>query len=79
MPARPPLTRADLVAIQDRNPGSSDVRALLWEVKRLRALVLRADQLTKVLSNIGRSQGMVLDGLRAELEGEPCVAEFPRL
>jgi hypothetical protein len=35
-----PLTRADLVAIQERNPESADVRTLLWEVKRFRALAL---------------------------------------
>ena len=75
---RPKLTRADLQAIRERS-DSPDVRTLLWEIKRLRGLVLRADQLTRVLGNIGGAQGMVLDGLRAELEGEPCVAEFPRL
>jgi hypothetical protein len=75
---RPKLTRADLQAIRERS-DSPDVRTLLWEIKRLRGLVLRADQLTRVLDNLGGSKGMILDGLRAELEGEPCVAEFPRL
>ena len=79
MPIRSPLSRSDLVAIQARNPNNSDVIALLWEIKRLRGIVLRADQLTKVLGSLGGSQGMVLSGLRAELEGEPCVAEFPKL
>lgn len=64
---------------EHRNPDLADVRVLLWEIKRLRGLVLRADQLTKVLGNMGRAQGMILDGLRAELEGEPCVAQFPGL
>lgn len=44
---KPPLTRADLVAIQERNPGSADVRALLWEVKHFRALALYVDQLQR--------------------------------
>ena len=79
MSTRQRLTRVDLVAIQERNGGNADVRALLWEVKRLRGLVLRADHLVKVLGSMGGAQGMILDGLRAELEGEPCVAEFPRL
>ena len=35
------LKKDDLKAIQDRNPDSPDVRALLWEVARLRALALR--------------------------------------
>lgn len=73
-----PLTKADLQAIQDRN-DSPDVRALLWEIKRLRGIVLRADQLQRLLGDVGGSQGMVLAGLRGELENEPCVQEQPRL
>jgi len=46
---KPPLTRADLIAIQERNSGSADVRALLWEVKRFRALALYVDQLKRIL------------------------------
>lgn len=75
---KPPLTKADLQAIQERNE-SPDVRTLLWEIKRLRGIVLRADQLQRLMGDVGGSQGMVLNGLRAELEGEPCVAEQPRL
>ncbi len=75
---RPKLTKAELKAIQDRS-DSPDVRTLLWEIKRLRGIVLRADQLQKALGEMGGAQGMMLDGLRAELEGEPCIEEFPRL
>lgn len=39
---RPPLTREDLTAIQERNHNSPDVRALLWEIRRLRAVLLRS-------------------------------------
>lgn len=74
---KPPLTKADLQAIQER--ASPDVLTLLWEIKRLRGIVLRADQLQRLMGDVGGSVGMVLNGLRAELEGEPCVAEFPRL
>jgi len=35
------LTKDDLTAIQERSADSPDVRALLWEVARLRALALR--------------------------------------
>lgn len=73
-----PLTRADLQAIQER-AESPDVLTLLWEIKRLRGIVLRADQLQRLMGDVGGSVGMVLAGLRAELEGEPCVVEFPRL
>ena len=74
-----PLTRADLVAIQERNPGSADVRALLWEVKRFRALALYVDQLQRILGTLPGPQGDVLEAIRAQLESEPCVNEFPRL
>lgn len=75
---RPKLTKPDLHAIGQRS-NSPDVRALLWEIHRLRGIALRADQLAKALGAMGGAQGMMLDSLRAELEGEPCVAEFPRL
>jgi hypothetical protein len=76
---KPPLTRADLVAIQERNPESADVRALLWEVKRFRALALYVDQLQRILGTLPGPQGDVLQAIRAQLESEPCVKEFPRL
>lgn len=75
---RPKLTKSDLHAIGQRS-NSPDVRALLWEIHRLRGIALRADQLAKALGAMGGAHGMMLDSLRAELEGEPCVAEFPRL
>jgi len=37
---KPALTKYDLTAIQGRSADSPDVRALLWEVARLRALAL---------------------------------------
>jgi hypothetical protein len=74
-----PLTRADLVAIQERNPESADVRTLLWEVKRFRALALYVDQLQRILGTLPGPLGDVLQAIRAQLEDEPCVKEFPRL
>jgi hypothetical protein len=76
---KPPLTRADLVAIQERNPESADVRTLLWEVKRFRALALYVDQLQRILGTLPGPQGDVLNAIRAQLEVEPCIKEFPRL
>lgn len=76
---KPPLSRADLVAIQERNPESADVRALLWEVKRFRALALYVDQLQRIVGTLPGPQGDVLQAIRAQIEEDPCVKEFPRL
>lgn len=76
---KPPLTKADLQAIQDRCPDDPDVRALLWEVARLRSLVLYADQLQRMLTTLPGQQGAILEALREMLKDEPCVKEFPRL
>jgi hypothetical protein len=74
---KPPLSRADLVAIQERNLESFDVRALLWEVKRFRALALYVDQVQRILGTLPGPQGDVLQAIRAQLEEEPCVKEVP--
>jgi len=76
---KPPLTKETLIEIQARNLHSADVRALLWEVKRMRALVLYADQLQRMLVTLPGPQGAILDTLREKLKDEPCVHEFPRL
>ena len=74
-----PLSTDQLREIQERNRDSDDVRALLWEIKRLRAIVLYADQLQRMLTTLPGPQGAILDTLRAKLKDEPCVKEFPRL
>lgn len=73
-----PLTRADLHAIKERN-SSPDVKALLWEVARLRAIVLRVDQLQASLDNLAGGPGLILNALRSELKDEPCIVEQVRL
>lgn len=73
-----PLTRADLTAIQDRNPYSADVRALLWEVKRLRALVLRSHDFFRQPPT-SSTASIMAGNLRALLDEEPVVKEQPRL
>lgn len=75
MPTKAPLTAAELKAMWQRNPEHADVRALIWEIKRLRGTVLRADQLQRQLGEIGGIQGSMLAGLRFALAEEPCVAE----
>lgn len=78
-PTKPPLTQADLKAIQERRRDDPDVMALLWEIKRMRAVVLFADQLQREMGVMSGPQGMVLEALRSRLKDEPCVDEFPRL
>lgn len=74
-----PLPTDQLREIQERNRDSADVRLLLWEIKRLRAVVLYADQLQRMLTTLPGPQGAILDTLREKLRNEPCVKEFPRL
>ena len=66
---KPLLSRADLVANQERNPESADVRALLWEVKRFRALALYVDQLQHILGTPPGPQGDVLQDPHAARGG----------
>jgi hypothetical protein len=56
-----------------------DVQALQWEVARLRALVLYADQLQRMLTTLPGQQGDLLESIRQKLADEPCVKEFPML
>ena len=72
------MTKVALQEIQDRNPDP-DVRALLWEVARLRSIVLYADQLQRMLTTLPGPQGAILESLREMLKCEPCVKEFLRL
>lgn len=72
-----PLTKYDLKAIQARNPDSPDVRALLWEVARLRALALRTHDYFRQGSS---STSLILaESLREMLEDEPVVQGQQRL
>jgi hypothetical protein len=73
---RAPLTREALHAISERNRGNLDVRALLWEIHRLRAITLHADQLVRMLPgpSVG-SLGFIADALRNQLDSEPAVLE----
>lgn len=78
MAFRAPLTKADLHAIGQRQ-DAADINALLWEIARLRAIVLRADQLQRSLGSLGGGAGVVLNALRLDLQDEPCVAEQSRV
>jgi hypothetical protein len=77
MSFRAPLTRAQLHEIGDRK-DPRDINSLLWEIKRLRAIVLRIDQLQRSL-NVGGGLGILLQALRGDLATEPCIAEQSRI
>jgi hypothetical protein len=68
---KPPLTRDDLAAIQDRSLNSPDTRALLWEIAHLRALVLRThDYFRQGTPTMAIVMG---ETLRTILEDEPVI------
>ena len=72
---RKPLTTVDLVEIRLRS-DSQDMRAVLREIMRLRAIVSRADQLERSLGPTDDEAGMIREVLRAELDEEPSIAEL---
>lgn len=75
MPFKPPLSHNDLRAIRERQPWNTDVIALLWEVKRLRASLLRAHQLSVDLKRPPGVTGDLYDEFMEAMRAEPCVIE----
>jgi hypothetical protein len=71
---RPALTKDELHDIGVRNRDNKDVIALLHEIKRLRAHVLRADQFLR--STGSPSSTGILKILAGEIQEEPCVQEL---
>jgi len=72
---RKPLTTVELVEIRLRS-DSRDMRAVLREIMRLRAIVSKADQLERSLGSTDGEVEMIRDVLRAELNEEPSIAEL---
>ena len=75
MPFKAPLTYAALHAICERQRDKADVIALLWEVKRLRSVLLRMHQVSCDLKRPPGLMGDIYDELLAGLAVEPCVLE----
>lgn len=73
-----PLTREELQAIHDRNRDSADIRTLLWEISRLRALTLRTHDYFRQSPTSSTGQ-MMAERVRADLDAEPVVREQPKL
>lgn len=77
MPHRTPLTAERLAEIWDAHP-SPIVLELLWEIHRLRATILRADQIRRELRPYRHFvPGAVWDVFEAELDAEPCLTDPP--
>lgn len=80
MPFRPALTAEDLHNMRVRNthPDGTidpDLLAALWEIKRLRSLLLRLDQVSCDLRRPSGLMGDIYDELMQQIAVEPCVIE----
>lgn len=71
---RPPISTADLHKIGVAKQ-SQDIVPLLWEIARLRGMLLRANQVIRELPQVGGPNGIVRECLQADLKVEPCIAE----
>lgn len=75
---REPLTDAQMRALWERNP-SPEVRALLWEVFRLRGIALRAHQVSVMIGDqpdtFGPTFTRVLSILREQLSKDPAIIQ----
>lgn len=75
MPFKAPLTHSELRAIRERQPWNADVLALLWEVKRMRSVMLRMHQVSCDLKRPAGLMGDIYEELLAGLALEPCILE----
>lgn len=73
---RSPLSIEQLKEIQKRS-DSPDMRAVLWEVRRLREIVATADELERSLGPCVDMSGLIRASLRVQLDGEPCTVSMP--
>ena len=68
---RKPLSIEQLKEIQERS-DSPDMRAVLWEVRRLREIAATADELERSLGPRVGMSGLIRASLRVQLDGQPC-------
>ncbi|ABE29942.1 hypothetical protein DR64_714 [Paraburkholderia xenovorans LB400] len=73
---RKPLTAAELAEIYNREPTPTVLR-LLQEIHRLRATVMRADQIRRMIGAGGTAYvaGTVWECFERELNAEPCLTD----
>lgn len=75
---RKPLTAAELAEIYDREPTETVLR-LLREIHRLRATIMRADQVRKMIGKGGNAHiaTSIWECFERELDAEPCLTDRP--
>jgi len=74
---KPPLTRDRLHEIGQRK-DPEDIIELLWEIKRLRAMALKINQVQRNIT-VNGGMALLLESLRADLQQEPCIIEEEKL
>lgn len=72
---RKPLSIEQLKEIRERS-DSPDMRAVLWEVRRLREIAATADELERSLGPRAGMSGLIRASLRVQLDGEPCTVSM---
>jgi hypothetical protein len=75
----PPMTASELAELYDQNPLPVVCR-LLWEIYRLRATVLRSNQIRHAIgTRVGRANtvGGIWDLFETDLDAEPCLTDPP--
>jgi hypothetical protein len=72
------MTAADLAALYDAEPTAT-VRALLWEVARLRSVIKRAHQIRVAVGDTAPTNvnSITWTAFCSEVDREPCVTDKP--
>ena len=73
---RKPLSIEQLKEIQERS-DSADMRAVLWEVRRLREIAAMADELDRSLGPRVGKPGLIRAALRVQLDGQHSFVVMP--
>lgn len=72
---RAPLSIEQLKDIRERS-DSPDMRAVLWEVRRLLEIASTADELDRNLGPRVGMSGLIRASLRVQLDGGACVVQM---
>jgi hypothetical protein len=56
--------------------SADDVIELLWEIRRLHVVLMRADQVARQMRYEFGTEGLLLSALRTELESFPILKEW---